>query len=119
MKKTFALLMMAVVLNLSATWQPIYQYGIMPCDLTIKIYDSSGNILIGPVNGKTPPTIGCGNYGDPAYVRFEILGGPNFNVNLNSTVTQNLPCLGGLTHAFSFSVGKPGPLCDSTFYINY
>jgi hypothetical protein len=119
MKKIIVFITAIIISNLNASWKPNLQYGIMPCDLTIKIYDSSGNILIGPFNGKNPPIFSCGNPGTPAYVRFEIVGGPNFNVYLDSTSVQSLPCLGNSMHAFTFTKGKPGPICDSTYYINY
>lgn len=121
MKKILSLLMMAGIFNLQAHWQPIFQYGIAPCQLNIFLFDASGNLVYTYLNAQTPlpGPFGCSSSTPPNYAIFNVTGGPTFRVNLNSSATVSLPCLGGLTHTFSFSMGTPGPICDTSYYVNY
>lgn len=121
MKKILSIFIMASFLNLHATWQPIFQYGIAPCQLNIYLLDASGNVVYTYINAQTPipGPIGCNSLTPPNCAIFNITGGPNFRVNLNSSALVSLPCLGGLNHTFSFSMGTAGPICDSSYYVNY
>ncbi len=121
LKKTIAMISMIGVLNANATWVPQFQYGIMPCNLTINILDSSGNNLFPVPNAQNPPStpIACQIKAKPARVEFIILGGPTFNVEIDSSYTVSLPCLGGVNHTFTVSMSPSGATCDTTYYINY
>ncbi len=119
-KKIVAILSMIGVLNANATWIPQFQYGISPCMLSIIIYDSSSNILYS-VSPATPPypILTCSTGNSPHHVVFNISGGPNFSVDVDSSRTVSLPCLGGANHTFTVSMSPGGGSCDTTYYINY
>ncbi len=112
---------MICVLNANATWVPQFQYGIMPCALNIRVLDSSGFILYNytMANIPSPTPIPCQTKATPVKVEFIISGGPTFSVDVDSSRTVSLPCLGGANHTFTVSMSPGGGSCDTTYYINY
>lgn len=122
MKKLFAFfLSTSIFLNSNATWAPQFQYGIMQCMVGVSLYDASGVLVytFNPAIPPYPPMTPCQTSNPPAYAIFNVTGNPPFRVNLGSSALVNLSCLGGLNHIFTMTVGTPGPVCDTTYYISY
>jgi len=94
-------------------------YGSNPCDVTYKVFDSFGNLLLSgnpKINSPSPTT--CFTTGVPSYVEFSYPGLPLFTVTINTSKNINLPCRNNDPFVVSVDYTSGGPYCQNTLYLH-
>ncbi len=119
MKKYIALLIMTGVFNVNANWEISFQYGSIPCQLAVSIFDAFGNPITSFLTPPQGTNLNCRNANPPAYAVITILGMAPITIDVDSTTVVSLPCLGGANYTFNFSKSTSSGSCDTTYYLNY